>query len=33
MVSGETGEGVDALWSRIAHVLSQPKGDERPELA
>jgi GTP-binding protein len=27
MVSGESGEGVDALWSRIAHTLEQPKGD------
>jgi GTP-binding protein len=33
MVSGETGEGVDALWLRIAHTLVQPKGDAGAEPA
>jgi GTP-binding protein len=27
MASGETGEGVDALWSRIAHALKVQKDD------
>jgi hypothetical protein len=27
LVSGETGEGVDGLWSRIAHILEQQKDD------
>jgi GTP-binding protein len=27
MASGETGEGVDALWSRIAHALKARKDD------
>jgi hypothetical protein len=24
---GETGEGVDGLWSHIAHILEQQKDD------
>jgi GTP-binding protein len=27
LVSGATGEGVDALWSRIAHAIAVRKGD------
>jgi GTP-binding protein len=27
LVSGETGEGVDGLWSSIAHVIKNRKGD------
>jgi hypothetical protein len=30
MASGETGEGVDALWSRIAYALKVRKDDEEP---
>jgi GTP-binding protein len=33
MASGQTGEGVDALWSRIAHALKAPKDDAEPGLA
>ncbi len=31
MASGETGEGVGALWGRIAHALGTRKGDAEPE--
>jgi len=27
LVSGETGDGVDALWASIAHVIKSRKGD------
>jgi GTP-binding protein len=31
MASGETGEGVDALWARIAYALKARKDDAEPE--
>ena len=31
VVSGETGEGVDGLWSSVAHVLKTRKGDGAAE--
>jgi GTP-binding protein EngB required for normal cell division len=30
MASGETGEGVDTIWSRIAHALKARKDDAGP---
>jgi len=30
LVSGETGDGVDGLWSSIAHVIKSRKGDDAP---
>jgi GTP-binding protein len=30
LVSGETGDGVDGLWSSIAHVIKSRKGDVAP---
>jgi GTP-binding protein len=30
LASGETGEGVDTLWSHIAHALKAQKGDVAP---